>query len=209
MSFLLDAGRKSEAIADIGLFFAGDLSVLKRPAIAIVGTRNASHEGAARARRLAKELALSDVTVVSGLAAGIDTHALTSAIRHGGRAAAVIGTPLDKAYPAENKALQEEIYTHHCLISQFPSGARVFKANFPQRNRVMAAVTDGSVIVEASDTSGTLHQAAECVRLNRWLFLVRSVVENKSINWPAKFLGYSRTVIVDRTEDILNRAGDQ
>lgn len=145
------------------------------------------------------------MTVVSGLAKGVDTAALGSAISNGGRVAAVIGTPLDKAYPAENAHLQQQIYTHHLLLSPFKEGERIFRSNFPVRNRVMAAVTDATVIIEASDTSGTLHQAAECVRLGHWLFIAKSVVEDPSLSWPARFLSSEKTVVLESPLDIVDR----
>ena len=143
------------------------------------------------------------MVVVSGLALGIDTAALASAIQHHGRVAAVIGTPLSKAYPAENGPLQERIWREHVLLTPFAEGETVFRSNFPKRNRVMAAVSDATVIVEASDTSGTLHQAAECQRLGRWLFIMRSVAEDRALKWPASFLGKSNTAVLDRTEEIV------
>src|SRR4029077_2549969 len=94
------------------------------------------------------------------------------------------------AYPAENKRLQEQIYRDHLLISPFASGERVFRANFPERNKLMAALSDATAIIEAGDTSGTLHQAAECVRLGRWLFIAKSVMEDSSLKWPANFKHY-------------------
>jgi DNA processing protein len=191
--------------ADGLVFYAGDLDLLESPTVSIVGTREVSDAGWKRAEQLARELAKSGITIVSGLAKGVDTAALTSAITHGGRVSAVIGTPIDKAYPAENALLQQQIYTDHLLISPFREGGRVFRSNFPARNRVMAAISDATVIVEASDTSGTLHQAAECQRLGRWLFILRSVVENKTIEWPARFLGKPFVEILDRPEDLLER----
>jgi DNA processing protein len=140
---------------------------------------------------------------MSGLAKGVDTVAHTSAIEVGGRTVAVIGTPLDKAYPAENSELQRAIYSNHLLISPFASGQQVFKSNFPARNKVMALLSDATVIVEASDTSGTLHQAAECQKSNRWLFIMRSVVENTAVTWPAKFLKHPKTRILSDTSEIL------
>ena len=134
------------------LFCAGNLTLVRNPCVAIVGTREPGRLGAGRARRLARELVRAGVVTVSGLARGIDTEALTSAMKAGGRVIAVIGTPLDKAYPVENKRLQEQIYREHLLVSQFPPGQRVFQSNFPVRNRLMAAMTDATVIVEASDT---------------------------------------------------------
>lgn len=187
------------------VYCAGDLAALNSPAVAIVGTRRVSREGAARARRLAKELAQNGVSVVSGLAKGVDTEALTSAMKHGGRVAAVIGTPLDKAYPAENKRLQEEIYENHLLVSQFKHGMRTYPSHFPERNRLMAAVSDATVVIEASDSSGTLHQSAECQRFGRWLFITRAVAEDPNLSWPAKFLSYEKCVVLKDIDDVLSR----
>jgi DNA processing protein len=197
-----DAGRgRSE---DVELFFAGDIGLLSQRCVSIVGTREASRDGVARASRLARELVQAGITIVSGLARGIDTAALTSAIEHGGRTAAVIGTPLSKAYPAENAALQETIWREHLLLTPFREGTTVFRANFPVRNRVMAAVSDATVIIEASDTSGTLHQAAECQRLGRWLFVAKSVVDDASLNWPRRFVGKPKVAVLQATSDIVN-----
>jgi DNA protecting protein DprA len=151
--------------AKIYLYYAGDLLLLKRPAVSIVGTRDVTADGAARARKLSSELAAAGVLIVSGLAKGVDTAAHTAAIEAGGATAAVIGTPVDKAYPVENILLQELIYREYLLLSPFGAGERVYRSNFPKRNRVMAAITDATVIVEASNSSGALHQAAEFQRL--------------------------------------------
>lgn len=186
------------------VYFAGDRALLDCRCVAVIGARKASDIGRRRARQLGRQLAEAGVVVVSGLAEGIDTEALTGAITAGGKVAAVIGTPIDQAYPAKNKELQEAIYRDHLLISQFPSGTRVFPSNFPQRNRTMAALSDASVVIEASDTSGTLHQAAECQRLGRWLVIARSVVEDPELTWPAKFLDHPKTVILESTTQLLS-----
>lgn len=193
--------------SDSRLWCAGNVSLLQQKCVAIVGTRDVSPDGAARSRRLARELALAGVVVVSGLAKGVDTESLTSAIEAGGKVVAVIGTPIDKAYPAENKKLQERIYTDHLLISQFASGEPVYPANFPERNKLMAAVSDATAIVEAGDTSGTLHQAAECLRLGRWLFIAKSVVDDPSLQWPKRFLGQPKVDAFSSTQDILKAIG--
>lgn len=188
------------------IWYAGNLDALNAPAVAIVGTRKVSGKGAARARNLARGLANAGVAVMSGLAQGVDTVALTEAIRAGGRVAAVIGTPIDKAYPAKNAPLQEAIYSDYLLISQFAVGSRTFRSNFPERNRLMAALSDATVVIEASDSSGTLHQSAECQRLGKWLFISKSVAEDPNLTWPAKFLGkYDRCVKLERVEDVLER----
>lgn len=190
---------------DRPLWIAGDRSIISAPAVAIVGTRKVTQEGAARARRLARALANAGITVVSGLAAGVDTEALSAAIQAGGHVIAVIGTPLDKATPKTNSRLQQRIYEEHLLVSQFPSTSRVFPSNFPQRNRTMAAISDATVIIEASDTSGTLHQARECTLLGRWLFIASSCARDPSLTWPASFLKQPRTIELTVVEDVLKR----
>ena len=186
------------------VYLAGKQELLTRPAVSIVGTREVSDAGYQRAARLGRELAQVGVVVMSGLARGVDTAALEGAIDARGDTVAVIGTPLGKAYPAENAPLQEHIYAEHLLVSPFADGEAVFKSNFPKRNRVMALLSDATVIVEASDTSGTLHQAAECLRQGRWLFIMRSVVEDTSLSWPKKFLGKPKVGVLTDTSDIVS-----
>jgi|SRR5581483_5332959 len=195
----------SGELGDAPVFIAGNLSLLKQPSVSVVGTRQVSAEGAARARRIARDLALAGIVVVSGLAEGVDTAAMTSAIAQGGHVIGVIGTPLDKAFPAKNAVLQEEVYRKHLLVSQFRSGSQVFKSNFPKRNRLMAALSNATVVIEASDTSGTLHQAAECARLGRWLFIAKSVVDDPALTWPEKFLKHERCLPLEKIEDITSR----
>ncbi len=206
----LVAGRQeglfpNDANSDPAIFWAGNLAILKHPAVAVIGSRDVSANGLARATRISKLLSQNGITVVSGLAKGVDTAAHRAAIETGGNTVAVIGTPLDKAYPAENARLQEDIYTNQLLISQFAVGTRTFQSDFPRRNRTMAAISDASIIVEASDTSGTLHQAAECVKLGRWLFIMQSVVEDPRWTWPAKFLQQPNVAVLSSIDDVLSR----
>jgi DNA processing protein len=194
----------SIAPRDRPLYLAGDVALVQHPAVAIVGARKASPEGVRRAARLARELAAANVVIVSGLAEGIDTAAHRAAIESGGRTIAVIGTPLDAAFPASNAELQQEIYRNHLLVSQFEVGSRVRPANFPERNKVMAAIADATVIIEASDTSGSLHQAVECTNLGRPLFIAKSVADNPSLQWPKRFLAHPDiTHVLEKTDDIL------
>ncbi len=199
----LRAVTKSDSTGAGRVYVAGNLDLLSSRCIAVIGARKATEMGRKRARQLGRQLAEAGVVVTSGLAEGIDTEALTGAIEAGGHVVAVIGTPLDKAYPAGNRGLQEAIYRDHLLISQFAPGERVFPSNFPARNRTMAALSDASVVIEASDSSGTLHQAAECQRLGRWLVIARNVVENPDLTWPEKFLTSPRTKILDTTAKLL------
>lgn len=200
----LDRG-SGENATPLPIWYAGQLDLVDRRAIAVIGTRDVSEIGRKRASKFARELVEQDIVVVSGLAAGVDAMALHSAMSSGGRVIAVIGTPLDKAYPALNAQLQEKIYTEHLLISQFEVGERTFPSSFPARNRTMAAVSDASVIIEASETSGTLHQASECVRLGRWLGIAKSVAEDPRLEWPSKFLGYEKCIVLESTAELVER----
>jgi DNA processing protein len=191
--------------SDISIYCAGNLSLLDKRAVSIVGTREVSDEGRRRAEKLACGFAEADILVVSGLARGVDSAAHIAAIECKGSTAAVIGTPLTQAYPAENARLQELIYSQYLLLSPFAENTRVYRGNFPARNRVMAAITDATIIIEASDTSGTLHQAAECVRLGRLLFILKSVVDNDKLTWPKRFLDQSNVFILTKIEDVLNK----
>lgn len=186
------------------LFVQGDVKLLTQGSrVSIVGSRKASPEGIARAKKLARLLAERNVTVVSGLAEGIDTAAHSAAIDAGGRTVAVLGTPLDRVYPRENASLQERIARDHLVVSQFPPGSSVQKRNFPLRNRTMALVSDATVIVEASDTSGSLHQGWEAIRLGRGLFIAKSLADSPSLKWPAELQHYGARVLSDATVEEL------
>jgi DNA processing protein len=180
------------------IYCAGDLSLLARPCVSIVGTRDVSEQGATATDWLARKLVNAGIVIVSGLAYGVDTVAHKAAIAAAGKTIAVIGTPLDKASPSENAPLQEEIYRNHLLISQFRNGEKTHRSSFPLRNRLMALLSDATVVMEASDTSGTLHQAAECTKLGRWLFIAKSVVDDRRLSWPQKFLKYDTCIVLDK-----------
>ena len=186
------------------LFIAGDTSILREGGrVAIVGSRKASREGVVRAKRLAKLLVERKVVVVSGLAEGIDTAAHIGTLEAGGRTVAVIGTPLDKVYPRQNAELQDRLVREHLVVSQFAVGYPTKPHNFPLRNRTMALISDATVIIEASDTSGSLHQGWEALRLGRGLFIARSLAESSAVTWPAEMLNYGARVLADETLEEL------
>jgi DNA processing protein len=182
------------------LFVAGDTTLLRVGArVSVVGTRRASQEGRGRASRLAHLLVEHEMVVVSGLAEGIDTSAHRAAIEAGGRTIAVLGTPLDRFYPAKNRSLQEAIMREHLAVSQFPRGSSGGRRCFPMRNRTMALISDATVIVEAGEGSGTLHQGWEALRLGRPLFLTESVATDPGLSWPTEMRDYGAEVLSDRT----------
>lgn len=192
-------------------YYKGNLDYFDSPCISIVGTRNMTREGGARAHKLSKELS-KYYTIVSGLAKGIDTVALKTAIENKGHVIGVIGTPIDRYYPKENQSLQDYIGSNYLLISQVPiykydhqpfSSKRNY---FPERNVTMAAISEATVIVEASETSGTHVQARACFEQGKKLFILNSCFENKAITWPQKYLekGAYRINSVEEIFEILN-----
>lgn len=191
------------------LFLSGDRGLLARGArVSIVGARRATALGVTRAERLAAKLARRGVVVVSGLAEGIDTAAHVGAMREG-FTIAVLGTPLDVCYPARNRALQERIAAEHLALSQFPPGFPVTpatKSRFVQRNRTMALLSDATVIVEAGETSGSLSQGWEALRLGRDLFIAESVADDRSLKWPGEMRRYGAEVLTARNFDAFVEA---
>lgn len=191
------------------LYYRGDINLVDMPSVSVVGARQASPKGLARAARLARELVQNGKAVVTGLARGIDTAATESAIKAHGVAIGVIGTPIDEYYPPENRELQDGVAQNYLLVSQVPfyryqaEPFRAHKFHFPERNELMAAISDATVIVEASDRSGTLSQANACLKQGRPLFIMRSAAESVDVSWPAKYLGKEGVSVLDNTAQLL------
>jgi DNA processing protein len=199
------------------LYYQGWWDLVESRSVAVVGTRHPTQEGLARTRKLVQNLVRDDFTVVSGLATGIDTKALTTAMQEGGHTIAVIGTPLSHFYPRENRALQEWIAKEFLVISQVPlcryeqHDYRWNRAFFPERNITMSALTEATIIVEASDTSGTLIQARAALKQGRKLFILESCFHNKQITWPQRFAkqGAIRVSEYDEIRQHLANDADQ
>jgi DNA processing protein len=180
------------------LYISGSIPTpLPTPRVSIVGSRKASPEGLADARTIAKILVEKEVAIVSGLAEGIDTAAHETTIEAGGKTIAVLGTPLNKTFPRKNFKLQQEIMHHHLAISQFQIGHHTVPKDFVVRNRTMALISDATIIIEALDTSGSLHQGWEALRLGRSLFIWKSILNNPRLNWPKKMLQYGAIELSD------------
>ncbi|MBN1184989.1 MAG: DNA-protecting protein DprA [Bacteroidales bacterium] len=176
------------------LFFEGNIDLLlKGTRVSVVGSRKPSEDGIKRAELITKELIKRDIVVVSGLASGIDTIAHVTAMKNSGKTIAVLGTPLDKVYPSQNKGLLDKIKKEHLAISQFGMGYPFQKQNFPTRNRTMALISDSTIIIEASENSGTKHQGWEALRLGRMVFILSNVVESNS--WAKEMINYGAQVM--------------
>lgn len=177
------------------LYYIGAWDLIYSPSIAVVGTRNPTEEGIRRTQKLVKNLVDDNYTIVSGLAKGIDTAAHQAAMSCDGRTIAVIGTSILDNYPKENRELQDKIASEYLLISQVPLfryQKQTYKTNrffFPERNKTMSALTLGTVIVEASETSGSLIQARAAIEQGRKLFILDNCFRNSELTWPKKLEG--------------------
>jgi DNA processing protein len=184
------------------LFTRGSLTDEDARSVAVVGTRQASPRGRDLARQLATGLARRGVTVVSGLAAGIDTEAHAAALEAGGRTIGVMGTGIDRVYPASNVDLASRIPTHGALISQFWPGAPPRASNFPMRNVVTSGIAVGTAVIEASSTSGAKMQARLALEHGKRLFLVRELVMQEE--WAKRYAKRRGAVVVESVDDILS-----
>ncbi len=154
------------------LYVLGDIAVLQSPQLAMVGARSASPIGRAIARDLAGALAQTGLTITSGLAVGIDAASHEGALAAGGRTVAVLGTGLDRVYPAENAGLATRIRAAGALVSEFPPRAGAQRRHFPQRNRIISGLALGTLVVEAAEGSGSLITAEQALQQGREVFAV-------------------------------------
>lgn len=160
------------------LFYQGDLSLLNQQLLAIVGSRLISSYGEKALTLLLPELIKHEITTVSGLAKGIDKKVHQKTIELGGRTIGIVGTGLDHYYPFENESLQREIARNHLLISEYPLGTKPLKHHFPMRNRIIAGLSLGTLVIEAKYRSGSLITANLALQEGREVFAVPGDITN-------------------------------
>jgi len=162
------------------LYVQGSITKADQHSLAIVGTRHATHYGASVADRLSYGLAKAGFTIVSGLARGIDTVAHQSALKAGGRTLAVLGGAIDKLYPPENKELAEKIPAQGAVISEYSLGRPPDRQTFPYRNRIVAGMSMGIVVVEAGEKSGAVITANAALEQGRHVFAVPGRIDSSA-----------------------------
>ena len=186
----------------LALFCRGALHERDRYAVAIVGTRRATPYGLRMAEKLGRELAHRGITVVSGMAAGVDTAAHRGALEAGGRTIAVLGCGVNVVYPKQNAELMQEIIDHGCVMSQFPMDASPAKTHFPIRNRIISGMTQGTVVVQAPARSGALITAHTATEQGREVFAVPGEIGNRNSEGPHALIKEGAK-LVENAEDIV------
>jgi DNA processing protein len=185
------------------LYVRGELLPEDEVAVAVVGTRKATPYGRQAAEHFATDLAANGVTVVSGLARGIDAVAHRAAMAAGGRTVAVMACGLDIVYPPEHVRLAREIVEHGALISDYPLGMQPRSEFFPRRNRILSAVSLGVLVVEGGDSSGALLTARYALDQNREVFAVPGSIYSPGHRGANKLIREGEAKLVSTTEDIL------
>jgi DNA processing protein len=199
--------RYPQALLDIpdpplALYAQGRLALLRAPAIAIVGSRNATAQGLINAEQFAAALSQAGFVVVSGLAMGIDAAAHVGALRHAGSTIAVLGTGIDMVYPARHRALTTRIADEACVVSEYALGTGALAANFPRRNRLISGLSRAVLVIEAAARSGSLITARVAAEQGRDVFAIPGSIHaplSKGCHW----LIQQGAKLVESAQDIL------
>jgi len=188
----------------IALYVFGSITEEDANSVAIVGTRRPTSYGKRQAERFSKALVENSITIVSGLARGIDTIAHNSALKFGGRTIAVIGSGLDVIYPSENKKLARAIAESGAVISEYPLGTKPDAQNFPKRNRIIAGLSRGSLIVETKINGGAMYTANFALEQNREVFAVPGNIEVPQSEGTNFLIKKSGAKLVQTAQDIFD-----
>lgn len=191
------------------LFVRGSLTEADVPSIAVVGTRTPTPYGTRLAERFATDLCSLGITVVSGLARGIDTTAHGAALKAGGRTLAVIGSGIDVLYPPENSGLASRLTSRGALISEFVMGTKPDAVNFPQRNRIISGITLGTLVIETGTMGGAMITARIALDQGREVFAVPSPVTGTARSGTNQLIREGNAVLTESVEDILAELGNR
>ena len=184
------------------LFIRGRMLEAESPCVAIVGTRRATPYGVRMAEKFGRELAARGITVVSGMANGIDTAAHRGALEAGGNTIAVLGCGVDVVYPQQNADLMKEIIAHGSVVSQFPMGTTPSPGHFPYRNRIISGMSLGTLVIEAPLSSGALITARQAAEQGREVFAIPGQIGVTNSQGP-HLLIREGAKLVESVEDIL------
>jgi DNA processing protein len=185
------------------LFAKGRLELIERHGIGVVGTRRPTPYGVACAGRLAGDLAKAGLTIISGMARGVDTTAHQAALEVHGDTIAVFGCGIDQVYPSENRRLYEQIAENGLMLSEFPMGSPAFPQNFPIRNRIISGISDGVLVIEGAQYSGSAITARLAGEQGREIFAVPGNITSK-MSWGPNLLIKQGAKLVQEWTDVTN-----
>ncbi|MBI5476982.1 MAG: DNA-protecting protein DprA [Ignavibacteriales bacterium] len=185
------------------LFYKGTLHETDKYSIAIVGTRNPSEYGFSMAEKISDEIAKLGITIVSGLARGIDTVVHSAAVKTNGRTFAVIGSGIDVIYPPENRTLFERIIKSGAVISEYEMGAKPDAVNFPKRNRIISGLSLGTIVIETDIGGGAMITANTALDQNREVFALPGNINSKKSKGCNLLIKEGRAKLVESVEDVL------
>lgn len=186
------------------LYAKGRLELLERPAVAMVGTRVPTAYGRHTAAKMAEELSEAGVTVVSGLAKGVDSFVHEAALMGHGGTIAVLPTPIDTCYPPENESLFRRTAEHGLLLSETPIGTKLHPGQFHQRNRIIAALSRATIVVEGARASGSLITAKHAQQMDRELFAIPGPISSPKSEGPNELIRDGRARLLSAVEQIFD-----
>ena len=189
------------------LYVRGQIGLLQKPGLGIVGSRNATPQGLQTAENFSRTLAAKGLTIVSGLALGIDAAAHRGALAAGGETIAVIGTGADRLYPARNRELALAIVEQGAIVSEFPLGTPAIAANFPRRNRIISGLSRGVLVVEAALESGSLITARLAAEQGREVFAIPGSIHSPVARGCHRLIKQGAKLI-ETAQDILEEFGN-
>ena len=197
---------RQTAGAPAALYVQGSLSLLAAPQLAMVGSRSPTPAGRSTAREFAAWFARAGFTVTSGLATGIDAASHEGALRAGGATIAVFGTGLDRVYPSANRALAERIRAQGALVSELPPGTAPLRENFPRRNRIIAGLAVGTLVVEAARVSGSLITARQALEAGREVFAIPGSIHSPLSHGCHQLIRQGATLVTE-ARDVTEQFG--
>lgn len=198
---------RSIAKPPIFLYYRGDISLLKKRRIAVVGTRRATSYGKIACDKIIRELVENKIVTVSGLATGIDSICHKKTLEYGGKTIAVVGSGLDVVYPKENEKIWRAIEDKGLIISEYPLGTEPFQYNFPMRNRIIVGISCGVVVVESRSKGGSLITAELALEEGREVFAIPGEIFSPASEGCNNLIKNSSAKLIMSIEDILEEFG--
>lgn len=189
------------------LYVRGNIDLMHRRGLAVVGSRNATPQGVQTAENFSRTLAAQGLTIISGLALGIDAAAHRGALAAGGKTIAVIGTGADRIYPARNRDLALAIAEHGAIVSEFPLGTPAIASNFPRRNRIISGLSRGVLVVEAAPESGSLITARLAAEQGREVFAIPGSIHSPVARGCHRLIKQGAK-LVETAQDVLEEFGN-